>query len=61
MSRRGSIARFVGGMPGPALGAARMLGAASADLAGVVDPRRLTGRGPADDPFDLRDPEYIRR
>ena len=38
-----------------------MLGAASADIAGVVDPRRLTGRRPANDPFDLRDPEYIRR
>ena len=60
MSRRGSIARFVGGVPGPAQGAARMLGAASADIAGVVDPRRLTGRRPAEDPFDLRDPEYIR-
>jgi 1-acyl-sn-glycerol-3-phosphate acyltransferase len=34
-----------------------MLGAAAADVAGVVDPR---GR-PAVDPLDLRDPEYIRR
>ena len=61
MSLRGSIARFVGGVPGPAVGAARMLGAASADLAGVVDPRRLISRRSAEDPFDLRDPEYIRR
>ncbi|MCC8929960.1 acyltransferase family protein [Rhodococcus sp. I2R] len=38
-----------------------MLGAASADLAGVVDPRRLISRRSAEDPFDLRDPEYIRR
>jgi 1-acyl-sn-glycerol-3-phosphate acyltransferase len=38
-----------------------MLGAASADLAGFVDPRRLVTRRPAADPFDLRDPEYIRR
>jgi 1-acyl-sn-glycerol-3-phosphate acyltransferase len=34
-----------------------MLGAASADVADAVDPRRRT----AVDPFDLRDPEYIRR
>ena len=61
MSRRVSIARFVGGVPGPAVGVARMLGAASADIAGVLDPRRLTRRRPAEDPFDLRDPEYIRR
>ena len=61
MSRRGSIARFVGGVPGPSVGVARMLGAASADIAGFVDPRRLTGRRPAEDSFDLRDPEYIRR
>ncbi len=38
-----------------------MLGAASADVAGAVDPRRLAGRRPATDPLDLRDPEYIRR
>jgi 1-acyl-sn-glycerol-3-phosphate acyltransferase len=38
-----------------------MLGAAAADVAGVVDPRRLVTRRPAEDPFDLRDPEYIRR
>jgi len=40
---------------------ARMLGAASADVAGAVDPRRLVTSRPAADPFDLRDPEYIRR
>jgi 1-acyl-sn-glycerol-3-phosphate acyltransferase len=34
-----------------------MLGAAAADVTGVVDPRRR----PAVDPLDLRDPEYIRR
>lgn len=38
-----------------------MLGAASADVAGVLDPRRLVTGRPAGDPFDLRDPEYIRR
>jgi 1-acyl-sn-glycerol-3-phosphate acyltransferase len=38
-----------------------MLGAAAADVAGVVDPRRLVTRRPAADPFELRDPEYIRR
>ncbi|XWO29308.1 acyltransferase family protein [Rhodococcus sp. BGS-1C] len=38
-----------------------MLGAASADLAAVVDPRRVISRRSAEDPFDLRDPEYIRR
>lgn len=57
MGRRASIARFVGGVPGSAAGVARMLGAASADVADAVDPRRRT----AVDPFDLRDPEYIRR
>ena len=61
MSRGGSIARFVGGVPGPAAGVARMLGAAAADVAGTVDPRRLTGRRPSGDPLDLRDPDYIRR
>jgi 1-acyl-sn-glycerol-3-phosphate acyltransferase len=57
MGRRASIARFVGGVPGSAAGVARMLGAASADVADAVDP----GRRPAVNPFDLRDPEYIRR
>ena len=38
-----------------------MLCAASADLAAVVDPRRVISRRSAEDPFDLRDPEYIRR
>jgi 1-acyl-sn-glycerol-3-phosphate acyltransferase len=61
MSRRASIARFAGAVPAPAAGVARMLGAAATDVAGVVDPRRLIGRRPAEDPLDLRDPEYIRR
>lgn len=37
-----------------------MFGAASADVAGLVDVRRVVSRGPAADPLDLRDPEYIR-
>src|SRR5664279_5674667 len=61
MSRRASIAQFAGAVPGSAAGVARMLGAASADIAGVLDPRRLVGRRPTGDPFDLRDPDYIRR
>ena len=51
----------MGAAPAAMAGAARILGAASADAAGVVDPRRLLGRRPAEDPFDLRDPDYIRR
>jgi 1-acyl-sn-glycerol-3-phosphate acyltransferase len=61
MSRRASVGNLVGAVPAAVAGAARMLGAAAADAAGVVDPRRLGGRQPAADPFDLRDPEYIRR
>ncbi|HET8949242.1 MAG TPA: 1-acyl-sn-glycerol-3-phosphate acyltransferase, partial [Solirubrobacteraceae bacterium] len=38
-----------------------MLGVASADVAGALDPRRLAARQPAADPLDLRDPDYIRR
>jgi 1-acyl-sn-glycerol-3-phosphate acyltransferase len=38
-----------------------MAGAASADVARTVDPRRLAGGRPATDPLDLRDPGYIRR
>jgi 1-acyl-sn-glycerol-3-phosphate acyltransferase len=44
---------------------ARILGAVSADVAnavaGAVVPRRLIAQRRAADPFDLRDPEYIRR
>jgi 1-acyl-sn-glycerol-3-phosphate acyltransferase len=61
MSRRASVAHVVGAAPASVAGAARMLGAAAADAAGVLDPRRLMGRRPAEDPFDLRDPDYIRR
>ena len=61
MSRRRSVADLVGAAPAAMAGAARILGAASADAASVVDPRRLLGRRPAGDPFDLRDPDYIRR
>ena len=61
MSRRGSIARFLDAGPGLAAGAARALGAASADVVGTMDPRRLAGGRPSTDPFDVRDPDYIRR
>jgi 1-acyl-sn-glycerol-3-phosphate acyltransferase len=61
MGRRASIARIVRAVPGSAAGVAWALGAASADVTGTVDPRRLTGRRPATDPLDLRDPKYIRR
>ena len=40
---------------------AQMLRAISADVAHTADPRRLAGRPPAADPFELRDPEYIAR
>ena len=61
MSRRTSVARLVGAVPGSAAGVSRMLGAASVDIAGALDPRHLAGGRPASDPLDLRDPEYIRR
>jgi 1-acyl-sn-glycerol-3-phosphate acyltransferase len=61
MSRRAAIARLTGAVPGSAAGVARMLGAASADVAGALDPRRLTAPHPAADPLGLRDPDYIRR
>jgi 1-acyl-sn-glycerol-3-phosphate acyltransferase len=38
-----------------------MLAAAAGDVAGAVDPRRLTRGRPPVDPLDLRDPAYIRR
>ena len=60
VSRRGSIARLLDAGPGLAAGAARALGAACADVAGTVDPRRLTGGRPSADPLDVRDPDYIR-
>ncbi len=40
---------------------ARMLSAASVDVAHAADPRYLAHRPPAADPFELRDPEYIAR
>jgi 1-acyl-sn-glycerol-3-phosphate acyltransferase len=40
---------------------ARVLSAMSADVAHAADPRHLTHRPPAIDPFELRDPEYIAR
>ena len=61
MSRRASVARSIRAVPGSAAGVSRMLGAASGDLARSVDPRRLVRGRPSPDPFDLRDPEYIRR
>ena len=48
---------IAGAVPGPVAGVARMLGAAAADVASVVDPRHQ----PPVDPLDLRDPGYIRR
>ena len=61
MSRRAAVARSIRAVPGSAAGATRMLGAAAGDLARSVDPRRLVHGRPPPDPFDLRDPEYIRR
>jgi 1-acyl-sn-glycerol-3-phosphate acyltransferase len=61
MSRRAAIARLASAVPGSAAGVARMLGAASADVAGALDPRRFAAPHPAADPLDLRDPDYIRR
>jgi 1-acyl-sn-glycerol-3-phosphate acyltransferase len=61
MGRRASIARAARGIPAPAAAVARMITAASADVAGAVDPRRLGGRRAEVDPLDLRDPGYIRR
>ena len=61
MERRPVLGRLAGAIPDSATGVARMLGAASADVAGAVDPRRLIARPPTVDPLDLRDPEYIRR
>jgi 1-acyl-sn-glycerol-3-phosphate acyltransferase len=40
---------------------ARMLNAVSGDVARAADPRHLSRRPPAADPFELRDPEYIAR
>jgi len=39
----------------------RMIRAISADIAHAADPRHLSHRPPAADPFELRDPEYIAR
>lgn len=61
MSRGGSIGQFFDTAAASVGGAARMLGAAAADAAGVVDPRRLVVRRADQDPFDRRDPDYIRR
>lgn len=61
MSRRASVARFARAVPGVLTGTARMVDAAARDIAGVVDPRRLTAPRPEIDPLDLRDPQYIRR
>jgi 1-acyl-sn-glycerol-3-phosphate acyltransferase len=58
---RSRASKAIRGLTGPAAGVARMAGAASADVARTVDPRRLAGRRPAPDPLDLRDPGYIRR
>jgi 1-acyl-sn-glycerol-3-phosphate acyltransferase len=61
MNPRASVSRVVRAVPRPVAGVARMVGAAAADVAGAVDPRRIGGNRTADDPLALRDPEYIRR
>ena len=60
MSTRGSVNGFVSAVPGSALGVARMVATASADVLGAVDPRHLLGGHEDVDPFELRDPAYIR-
>jgi 1-acyl-sn-glycerol-3-phosphate acyltransferase len=53
--------RGVRRMLGAASADARMLRAASVDVAHAADPRRIAHTPPAADPFELRDPEYIAR
>jgi 1-acyl-sn-glycerol-3-phosphate acyltransferase len=51
----------LGDVVGAAHGALRMAGATAEDLLAAVDLLHVTGAdGPPDDPFDARDPEYIR-
>jgi 1-acyl-sn-glycerol-3-phosphate acyltransferase len=51
----------LGAAVGAARGALRMVGATAEDALAAVDLLHVTGAdGPPDDPFDARDPEYIR-
>jgi 1-acyl-sn-glycerol-3-phosphate acyltransferase len=51
----------LGAAAGAARGALRMVGATAEDALAAVDLLHVTGAdGPPDDPFDARDPDYIR-
>jgi 1-acyl-sn-glycerol-3-phosphate acyltransferase len=55
------IDRVLAVAPGPVEGALRMFGAAAADALHAVDLFGAIADGAPADPFDARDPEYIRR
>ncbi len=56
-----SLQSLAGGALATGRGAISMLRAAAEDTVAAFDPLHLTGAdGPPDDPFDARDPEYIR-
>jgi 1-acyl-sn-glycerol-3-phosphate acyltransferase len=56
-----ALARAVAGTPAAAAGVLRMSGGVVGDILRAAHPRRLTGRAGDQDPFALRDPDYIRR
>ncbi len=56
-----SLQSVAGGALATGRGAVAMVRAAAEDTVAAFDPLHLTGAdGPPDDPFDARDPEYIR-
>src|SRR3954451_9891711 len=60
MSPRGPLAREVGAATEADGGGTRMRGGLVGDILGAPDPRRPAGAA-EQDPFALRDPDYIRR
>src|SRR3954452_20077452 len=60
MSPRGPLARAVAAAPAATAGVIRMWGGVVGDILGAADPRRPAGAA-EQDPFALRDPDYIRR
>ena len=56
MPRRPSAAHLMRSLPAATAGLGWASGAATADLARALDPRRLVADRPAADPLELRDP-----
>ncbi|MFL5821546.1 MAG: lysophospholipid acyltransferase family protein [Solirubrobacteraceae bacterium] len=61
MSSGSRLLKLFTGVPAAAGGTLRMIEAALEDAVGAVDVAGVTGAETSEDPFELRDPDYIRR